>query len=1024
VVTGRVPGTFRARRTLIGQELVSIIIPTRASRGLVRTCIETLRRITTYRNFEIICIDNIPADQENWKQWLRANADKVFHLAEPFNWSRFNNRAVEYAAGKFLLFLNDDIEIIEPDWLHALLENVQRPEVGSVGPMLLWPDRTVQSAGLFLTADVGRGRHAFRNLPENDPGYFGLALTQRNVIGVLGACLLTRREVFEMLGGFDEGHSMVNNELDYCLKVWREGLLTVFTPYAKLIHHERATRADMPDTYDAAAFEEQWRGVYAEGDPYHHPLLSKEFDCFTPEPEPLRAIRAGGPLLRRDAVRRILLVKLDHIGDCIIALPAIRRLKEAFPDASLRVLAGGWTRPIWSLAEVTDEVIEFDFFHAQSDRGVRELKEAELQSLRRRLMPYHFDLAIDLRRHPDTRHVLQYTGARFLAGFDVQGQYPWLDIALDSGGDAARVQKRQHVSADLINLVNAVDESCEPAPTGIFPPSPSSVPLLPEPIERLLFSRPVVCVHPAAGDTMRQWPAHYFAELIDLLVDRDRVTVALIGASTDKEVAAQVLRSVRQRWAVVDLVGELKLADLPHFMLRCALFVGNNSGPHHLAAGLGVPTIGIHSAIIDSREWAPIGPYAIALRREMECGPCYIGDPVQCHRNVACLTALRPGEVYRACKRMLLIRAASRLGEAKYLPGTNALTTRTKFAEDCASASMDQAGGSNGATPRYQAHARCVQPEAEEDCSRSFDAHYPEVTSSGMNPQDFLQYGRQDGRNRNPDPGSWVSVIDAEIRCLKKLSFQNEVALFVTHSPYGYLKPYVYHYVGSLRRYGISVVLIVATDVPFLAHEGSLEESTDGIFIRQNEGFDFAAWAHVLQLYPELFSASTLYLINDSLIGPTNEETFADLLRRLRNSPADLMGLTENFERGWHIQSYFLALKSRGLSSPVFQKFIADIVSYKNKEDVISDYEIRLAPTLNNAGLHCEVIFRAIDFQNLTTHHWKRLFQSGFPFMKTAVIRNMIPGVDTSDWREVLATSGFDVSLAEQVLAEERKTVQ
>jgi ADP-heptose:LPS heptosyltransferase/GT2 family glycosyltransferase/tetratricopeptide (TPR) repeat protein/SAM-dependent methyltransferase len=978
ILPGSVSGYYRLKRTVITPRLVSIIIPTRASRGLIRTCIGTLRNITAYRNFEIICIDNIPDDQRDWKRWLRANSDKVIEMAEPFNWSRYNNRAVEAAAGEFLLFLNDDTEIIEPDWLEALVEHGQRPEVGVVGPMLLWPDRTVQSAGVFLTNDIGSERHAFRNAAEGDPGYFGLTLTQRNVIAINGACFFTRRDVFEQLGGFNEAHSVVNNETDYCLRVWRSRLLLVFTPYAKIIHHERASRGNQGEDYDARDFEEQWGGLFSDGDPYHHPRLSKDRDCFTPELEPVRKVYASHPLLQREAVQKILVLKLDHIGDCVTALPALRRLKDAFPHASLRILAGRWARSIWSLADGVDEVIEFDFFDARSERGQRELTELDLRSLRERLLPYHFDLAVDLRRHPETRHVLQYTGAKYLAGFDVQGNFSWLDIALEMEPDPGRLPKRTHIGESLMNLVRAIDASCETTPK-IFRPRPSPVPLLPEPIEQRLFSRPVVCLHPAAGGPLKQWPPGYFARLIDLLVEREQVNVALIGGSDEKGIATEVLRAVRHHGAVTDLVAELRLADLPNLMLRCALFVGNDSGPKHLAAGLGVPTVAVHSGVVDPHEWGPVGPYAVSLRREMECSPCYLTNLVDCHRRNECMTGIMPGEVYTACKRMLTLRHCSLSSEA-------------------AGVSHSLVGVTNHNAARV----------GDEPSSSSVDA-----AKSGMA---TIEPCFASGNGSDAKTGAWVPVTDADIRCLKKPSFKNEVALFVTHSSDGRLKPHVYHYTDSLRRHGIAVILIVATDIPCLDADNDLVDATDGIFVRANEGFDFAAWAHVLHLNPELFSASILYLINDSLIGPTNDELFGNVLHRLRKSPADLIGLTENYEKGWHVQSYFFALRSHALSSAVFQQFIQGIVSYKRKEDVIDEYEIRLARILKAAGFECEVIFRAIDFKNLTTHHWKYLFRSGFPFIKTAVTMGIVEGVDTNDWREVLAEADVDISFAQRAL--------
>ena len=171
IAAGPVPGTWRLRRTAVPHGLVSIIIPTCASGGHIETCLNGLRQQTGYRNIEIICIENIGDEQSDWREWLHRNADTVLTCDSPFNWSSFNNRAATLATGDYLLFLNDDIEIEQRDWLEAMLEHAVRPEIGVVGPRLLYPDRTVQHAGMFL-AGPGVGRHAFRLANENDPALF------------------------------------------------------------------------------------------------------------------------------------------------------------------------------------------------------------------------------------------------------------------------------------------------------------------------------------------------------------------------------------------------------------------------------------------------------------------------------------------------------------------------------------------------------------------------------------------------------------------------------------------------------------------------------------------------------------------------------------------------------------------------------------------------------------------------------------------------------------------------------------
>ncbi len=425
---------------------------------------------------------------------------------EPFNWSRFNNLAAAEAKGEFLLFLNDDIEIIQADWLDSLVEHAQRPEVGVVGPQLLYPDRRVQHAGMFLAGNA-TARHAFRYLQEDDPGYFGLAKTQRNVIAVTGACLMTRRETFDATGRFDETHTIINNDLDYCLRIWRAGLHTVYTPHSTLIHHEQASRVQLPDVYDTGAFDSQWGGLFVAGDPFFHYRLSKERDDYSCEWEPVQSIVAGHPVFARETIRNILIVKLDHIGDCVIALPAISRLKRHFPDARLCVLSSKASRAVWEFEPAIDEIIEFDFFHARSGLGLIEQTDDDWRALEERLRPYGFDLAVDLRRHTDTRPVLKHTGARYLAGFDCRGAFGWLDLAIEWAADQALFSKRQHAADDLINLIDAISSACETDRRVIAKrPSLSPGALANVPRGKFLFRKPVVCIHPAAGTPMRQWP--------------------------------------------------------------------------------------------------------------------------------------------------------------------------------------------------------------------------------------------------------------------------------------------------------------------------------------------------------------------------------------------------------------------------------------------------------------------------------------------------------------------------------------
>src|SRR3954453_20108351 len=261
------------------------------------------------------------------------------------------------------------------------------------------------------------------------------------------------------------------------------------------------------------------------------------------------------------AVRNILIVKLDHIGDCVIAFPAVRRLKRHFPEARISVLTSRSSRSVWSLEPAIDEIFEFDFFHARSALGELEHSEADWLELRDRLARERFDLAVDLRKHPETRRVLQYTGACYLAGFDHRSQFTWLDVALDWGGDQAFARKRNHTGEDLVNLVDAIAAAADEDRTIIAaPPPPAKLAGLGR---KATSAGPLICVHPTAGNAMKQWPVEYFAVLIDQLVENVSARVLLLGAPGEGEIADSLIARLRYPEAVSSQVGKLPLAELP-----------------------------------------------------------------------------------------------------------------------------------------------------------------------------------------------------------------------------------------------------------------------------------------------------------------------------------------------------------------------------------------------------------------------------------------------------------------------------
>jgi GT2 family glycosyltransferase/2-polyprenyl-3-methyl-5-hydroxy-6-metoxy-1,4-benzoquinol methylase len=268
------PGRYRARYKIQKSPLVSIIIPTKDQVRLLHQCVASIEEKTSYHPYEIIIIDNHSIDAETI-HYLDALSDKhrVLRYPQPFNFSAINNFGADQAKGEYLLFLNDDTQVISGEWLTALVEQAQRPEVGAVGAKLLYPDNRIQHAGVTVGIFGGAG-HAFRKLPNNRTAYFGLADLTRNCSAVTAACMIVPRKVFNEVGGFDEELKVVYNDVDLCLRIRKQGYLILYTPFAVLYHFESATRGRLRPTREEEFFCRRWDDAIRVGDPYYNPSLT------------------------------------------------------------------------------------------------------------------------------------------------------------------------------------------------------------------------------------------------------------------------------------------------------------------------------------------------------------------------------------------------------------------------------------------------------------------------------------------------------------------------------------------------------------------------------------------------------------------------------------------------------------------------------------------------------------------------------------------------------------------------------
>ena len=281
---------YRAHYDLpIDQPLVSIIIPTRNALALVRQCVESITSLTSYSNYEIVIVDNGSDNVEALEYFKKISKNSGFRVIRDdreFNYSALNNQAVACSAGSVVALVNNDIEVVSPDWLSEMVSIALQPGVGAVGAKLWYPDDTLQHGGVVLGVG-GVASHAHKKLPKGQLGYFGRADLIQSFSAVTAACLVVRKEHYEAVGGLDEDHLKVAfNDIDFCLKLREAGLRNVWTPYAQLYHHESATRGDDVAPEKQERFNGEIRYMHSRWgdalkfDPFYNPNLTLSIEDF------------------------------------------------------------------------------------------------------------------------------------------------------------------------------------------------------------------------------------------------------------------------------------------------------------------------------------------------------------------------------------------------------------------------------------------------------------------------------------------------------------------------------------------------------------------------------------------------------------------------------------------------------------------------------------------------------------------------------------------------------------------------
>lgn len=284
------PGWYRSRVKLEGTPLVSVIIPNKDHIEDLELCLTSVTERSTYENYEILIVENNSEEAATFAYYQKLKERfpkaRVLTWEKEFNYSAINNFAAEQAKGEYLLFLNNDVEILTPDWMEEMLQICQQKEVSVVGAKLYYPDDTIQHAGVVMGLG-GIAGHIMCRGSREDAGYFGRMISVQEISAVTAACMMMKAEDFRLVEGFDQGFQVAFNDIDLCMKVRKLGRKVVFTPYAELYHYESKSRGleDTPEKQfrfekEIKRFQEKWGEELKNGDPYYNPNLSvTEGDC-------------------------------------------------------------------------------------------------------------------------------------------------------------------------------------------------------------------------------------------------------------------------------------------------------------------------------------------------------------------------------------------------------------------------------------------------------------------------------------------------------------------------------------------------------------------------------------------------------------------------------------------------------------------------------------------------------------------------------------------------------------------------
>ena len=614
---------------------VSIIIPTIAKNNKVFDCLLSIREVTLYKNYELLILDHLKDTKENnhTKCRIREFSDIHINVEGDFNWSKFNNIGAAKSNGEILLFLNDDVVITDPSWLCKLVPYCMLENVGSVGPQLLTPDGLVQSSGVSIFNGRGLARSDYEFCVPDGSINNGLNRMTRNVSSLLGAAIMTRRELFINSTGFNEKLPLTFNDLDYNMRLNKMGYNVLVNPNVSLIHYEKNSRIDIEEKEVEEEYFKDYEIDHILEDRFIHPRLDNNTGLFRKKDETSKILWNTNQLDEAENIKKILILRLDHIGDFALSLSAFKKLRDHFRLSEFTIVCGQWNYELAKESNIFDKVLIYNYYQEISGEGIEEMKNQRL-SFSNLLQNEKYDLAVDFRNDLDTRKFLEFTLSRFKAAFGHNNSYNYLDISSEYLENIKNFSRKTNISKSLELLSESIINR--------FPLFVKSL------AEPSLANK--IIIHPFSGNPIKDWPIDNWCQLIKLLKNDKRI-VYILGSKADLLLKKEDLKKLVAAGAIC-ICGKYSLVELLDFIKDSLCFIGVDSGPKHLASQTGISGICLQSGFVDPHMWSAASDKFISIIHETRCHICYIDNKNDCVRNVECMSKISPATVFKSFKQL------------------------------------------------------------------------------------------------------------------------------------------------------------------------------------------------------------------------------------------------------------------------------------------------------------------------------------------------------------------------------------